>query len=118
MRRCDTGTKIQSWRLRRWRLRNGTSTLRPICPCDARKFGHSQLGRSGDEEMSDAFFERLFGDSEPTRLGSGWVSGISSVFFGMLGLGGVLCLHFPAVLTLPEARAHYPITIIRLLIQG
>ncbi len=24
--------------------------------------------------MSDAFFEKLFGDSEPTHLGSGWVS--------------------------------------------
>jgi sterol desaturase/sphingolipid hydroxylase (fatty acid hydroxylase superfamily) len=68
--------------------------------------------------MSDAFFEKLFGDSEPTHLGSGWVSGVSSVFLGMLGLGGALCLHFPALLTLPDARAHYPMTIIRLLIQG
>src|SRR5579863_6113003 len=68
--------------------------------------------------MSDAFFERLFGDTEPTALGSGWISGVAAVFFGMLGLGGVLCLHFPALLTLPDARAHYPLTIIRLLIQG
>ena len=68
--------------------------------------------------MSDAFFEKLFGDSEPTHLGSGWVSGVSSVFLGVLGLGGALCLHFPALLTLPDARAHYPMTIIRLLIQG
>src|SRR5450755_5088713 len=70
------------------------------------------------KDMSDAFFRTVFGDSEPTHFGSGWVSGVSSVFFGMLGLGGVLCLHFPALLTLPEARAHYPMTIIRLLIQG
>ena len=68
--------------------------------------------------MSDEFFEKVFGDSEPTHLGSGWVSGVSSVFFGILGFGGALCLHFPALLTLPDARAHYPITIIRLLIQG
>jgi len=68
--------------------------------------------------MSDAFFKKLFGDSEPTHLGSGWVSGVSSVFFGMLGLGGALCLHFPALLTLPDARAFYPIEIIRLVIQG
>jgi lathosterol oxidase len=68
--------------------------------------------------MSDAFFHRLFGDSEPTHLGSGWVSGVLSVFFGLLGLGGALCLHFPALLTLPEARAHYPMVVIRLLIQG
>ena len=68
--------------------------------------------------MSDAFFEKLFGDSEPGHLGSGWMSGTSSVFFGLLGFGGALCLHFPALLTLPDARAHYPMTIIRLLIQG
>src|SRR4051795_8725508 len=68
--------------------------------------------------MSDAFFEKLFGDSEPTHLGSGWVSGVMGVFFGLLGLGGALCLHFPALLTLPEARSHYPMVMIRLLIQG
>jgi len=68
--------------------------------------------------MSDAFFEKLFGDSEPTHFGSGWVSGVLSVFFGLLGLGGALCLHFPALLTLPDARSHYPMVIIRLLIQG
>ncbi len=68
--------------------------------------------------MSDAFFEKLFGDSEPTHVGSGWISGVTSVFFGILGLGGVLCLHFPALLTLPDARAHYPVAIIRYLIQG
>src|SRR5256885_6926084 len=70
------------------------------------------------EPMSDAFFKRVFGDSEPTHLGSGWVSGVLGVFFGLLGLGGALCLHFPALLTLPEARSHYPMVVIRLLIQG
>ncbi len=69
-------------------------------------------------EMSDAFFNKVFGDSEPTGLGSGWVSGVSSIFFGLLGFGGALCLHFPALLTLPDARAHYPMGIMRLLIQG
>src|SRR6185436_17123184 len=68
--------------------------------------------------MSDAFFEKVFGDSEPGHLGTGWMSGTSSVFFGLLGFGGALCLHFPALLTLPAARAHYPIAIMRLLIQG
>ena len=68
--------------------------------------------------MSDDFFRKLFGDSEPTQLGSGWVSGTASVFFGILGLGGVLTLHFPALLTLPEAREFYPIDIIRMIVQG
>src|SRR6476646_12052902 len=68
--------------------------------------------------MSDAFFKKVFGDSEPTNVGSGWISGVLGVFFGLLGFGGALCLHMPALLTLPDARAHYPIPIIRLLIQG
>ena len=68
--------------------------------------------------MSDEFFQKLFGDSEPTHMGTGWISGTSSVFFGMLGLGGVLTLHFPGLLTLPEARAVYPVDIIRIIIQA
>ncbi len=67
---------------------------------------------------ADDFFRKLFGDSEPTGLGSGWISGVSSIFLGMLGLGGALCLHYPALLTLPDARAHYPMGVIRFLIQG
>jgi len=68
--------------------------------------------------MSDAFFEKLFGDSEPRHLGTGWISGTASVFFSLLGFGGALCLHYPQLLTLPDARAVYPMAIIRLLIQG
>jgi sterol desaturase/sphingolipid hydroxylase (fatty acid hydroxylase superfamily) len=68
--------------------------------------------------VSDAFFEKIFGDSEPGHFGTGWISGVLSAFFGLLGLGGALCLHFPGLLTLPDARSHYPITIIRLIIQA
>jgi sterol desaturase/sphingolipid hydroxylase (fatty acid hydroxylase superfamily) len=68
--------------------------------------------------MSDEFFRKTFGDTEAVHLGSGWVSGISSVFLGLLGFGGALCLRFPELLTLPEARAHYPVDVMRLLIQG
>jgi len=68
--------------------------------------------------MSDEFFRKTFGDAEPTQLGSGWISGVSSVFLGLLGFGAALCLRFPQLLTLPEARSHYPMGIIRPLIQG
>ena len=68
--------------------------------------------------MSDAFFEKVFGDSESGGFGSGWMSGTASVFFGLLGFGGALCLHFPALLSLPDARPIYPMAIIRGLIQG
>jgi sterol desaturase/sphingolipid hydroxylase (fatty acid hydroxylase superfamily) len=68
--------------------------------------------------MSDDFWKRLFGDSQATHMGTGWVSGTASVFFGILALGGVITLHFPALLTLPEAREFYPVEIMRLLVQG
>jgi sterol desaturase/sphingolipid hydroxylase (fatty acid hydroxylase superfamily) len=40
-----------------------------------------------------------------------------SAFFGLLSFGGVLCLHFPQLLTSPELRPHYPMQTIRILIQ-
>ena len=38
--------------------------------------------------MSDAFFEKVFGGSEPGDFGAGWISGAASIFFGVLGFGG------------------------------
>lgn len=49
----------------------------------------------------------------PTHLGTGWISGIFSVVLGGIGLGAVFCFHFPALLTMPELRAHYPLPIVR-----
>jgi len=52
-----------------------------------------------------------------TRFGSGWISGVFSVAFGVLGFGAVLCLWFPALLTTPEARAIYPMDLVRFIIH-
>jgi sterol desaturase/sphingolipid hydroxylase (fatty acid hydroxylase superfamily) len=59
----------------------------------------------------------LFGDAESTGLGTGWWSGVLSVFLGSLSFGAVLCLHFPQLLTVPQFRSHYPMQAIRTLIQ-
>jgi sterol desaturase/sphingolipid hydroxylase (fatty acid hydroxylase superfamily) len=59
----------------------------------------------------------FFGDAESTGFGTGWWSGILSVFFGFLAFGGVLCLHFPQFLTSAEFRPLYSLHAIRLLIQ-
>ncbi|MGA8075321.1 MAG: hypothetical protein WB995_17735, partial [Candidatus Acidiferrales bacterium] len=40
-----------------------------------------------------------------------------SAFFGFLSFGAVLCLHFPQLLTSPELRPHYPMHVMRVLIQ-
>jgi sterol desaturase/sphingolipid hydroxylase (fatty acid hydroxylase superfamily) len=60
---------------------------------------------------------QFFGDADVTGFGSGWWSGILSAFFGFLSFGGVLCLHFPQLLSSPELRAHYPMHVMRGLIQ-
>ena len=52
-----------------------------------------------------------------TRFGCGFVSGASAVVLGALGFGAVLCLRFPALLTTPDARAVYPMDLVRFLIH-
>ena len=51
------------------------------------------------------------------RFGRGFVSGVFAVALSALGLGGVLCLRFPSWLTTPDARALYPLDLIRFLIH-
>ena len=43
-------------------------------------------------------------NSESTRFGSGWISGVLSVTLGAMGFAAVLCLLFPSLLTTPERR--------------
>jgi len=55
--------------------------------------------------------------SEPTRFGSGWISGTLSAVLGAIGLGAVFCFHFPDLLTVPELRGLYPLPYIRALLH-
>jgi sterol desaturase/sphingolipid hydroxylase (fatty acid hydroxylase superfamily) len=59
----------------------------------------------------------LLHTTQPTHFGQGWISGLASVFLGVLGLGAVFCFHFPSVLTMPELRALYPVPWIRALLH-
>ena len=68
--------------------------------------------------MLEQKINQFFDDGESTGFGTGWWSGILSVFFGFLAFGGVLCLHFPQFLTSAEFRPFYSLPAIRLLIQG
>ena len=68
--------------------------------------------------MLEQKIHETFGDSDPTGFGTGWWSGVLSAFFGLLALGAVVCLHFPQLLSSPELRSHYPMHLIRLLIQS
>src|SRR5260221_3219380 len=77
--------------------------------------------RIKERKLEDILIEQkineFFGDAESTGFGTGWWSGILSAFFGFLSFGGVLCLHFPQLLSSPELRAHYPMHAMRILIQ-
>lgn len=68
--------------------------------------------------MLEQKINEFFGDAESTGFGTGWWSGILSAFFGVLSFGGVLCLHFPQLLTSPELRPYYSVHAIRVLIQS
>ncbi len=54
---------------------------------------------------------------EPRTFGSGWIGGVLSIAFGMIGLGAVLCFHFPSILTVPELRGLYPLPYVRALLH-
>jgi lathosterol oxidase len=55
--------------------------------------------------------------SSSRAFGSGWLSGVLSVALGAIGLGAVICFHFPSLLTVPELRAWYPVPFVRALLH-
>lgn len=75
------------------------------------------MGSRGSR-MNEQQINAFFGDNEPKHFGSGWWSSVLAAFFGILALGGVLCLHFPQILSSPELRAYYPMPVIRMGIQA
>jgi hypothetical protein len=55
--------------------------------------------------------------TEPRQFGSGWISGVLSAALGLIGLGAVVCFHFPSILTVPELRSLYPLAYVRALLH-
>jgi lathosterol oxidase len=68
--------------------------------------------------MLEQRINEMFGDKDPSGFGTGWWSGVLSTFFGLLSLGAVVCLHFPQVLSSPDLRSYYPMSLMRLVIQA
>jgi sterol desaturase/sphingolipid hydroxylase (fatty acid hydroxylase superfamily) len=52
------------------------------------------------------------------KIGEGRISGAVSIAFGAIALGGVLCFHFPELLTTPEFRAQYDVEVLRGILLG
>jgi sterol desaturase/sphingolipid hydroxylase (fatty acid hydroxylase superfamily) len=65
----------------------------------------------------ERWLARTFADADHRRLGSGWISGIASIFLGALAVLAVLAFWFPGVLTSAGFRAAYPIPLFRALLE-
>ena len=61
--------------------------------------------------------EELDSPEDGRHVGSGWISGVLGLVLAIVGLGTVLCLRYPDLLTVAEARDVYPVWLIRLLLQ-
>jgi lathosterol oxidase len=72
----------------------------------------------GERPPLDRWFERTFSDSDPDHLGTGWASGVTSVFLGALALGGALVFSFPEALSTERFRPLYPVAALRALVEG
>jgi len=52
--------------------------------------------------------------AEHRRLGTGWLSGVAGLIGGVAGLLFVICLRYPAWLTIPQVREYYNLPLFRL----
>ncbi len=55
--------------------------------------------------------------TQPQKWGQGWISGTLSIALGGIGLGTVLCFHFPGQFTLPSLREQYPLVYVLVLLH-
>jgi sterol desaturase/sphingolipid hydroxylase (fatty acid hydroxylase superfamily) len=64
----------------------------------------------------EEWFSARFADDAPRTFGSGWISGVVSVVAGVVGVGAVLVLKYPAWLAWDGIRDFYPVPLMRSLI--
>jgi sterol desaturase/sphingolipid hydroxylase (fatty acid hydroxylase superfamily) len=62
--------------------------------------------------------EDLEAPAPERHFGTGWISGVIALTLSVIGLGTVLCLRYPDVLTVPEAREFYNVGLIRLALHA
>jgi sterol desaturase/sphingolipid hydroxylase (fatty acid hydroxylase superfamily) len=58
-----------------------------------------------------------FDTTEPMSVGYGFISGLMSALLGIAGLGAVLCLHYPQLLTHVDLRRFYSLDYVRPIIH-
>jgi sterol desaturase/sphingolipid hydroxylase (fatty acid hydroxylase superfamily) len=62
--------------------------------------------------------QELDAPSQLTHLGQGWISGVLALTLSLVALTGVLCLHYPEILTVPMMREHANVQMVHLLLQA
>ncbi len=65
----------------------------------------------------ERWLERRLGDAESIHFGSGWVSGVLSIFLGALCVLAVLCLRYPGLLVMADSRGLYPLPVMRAILE-
>ena len=76
------------------------------------------MTRAGDRASRlERWLARVFGDDEPTSVGSGWIAGTVSVFLGFVAVLGALAFWFPGLFTTAEFRGRYPVAALRALLE-
>lgn len=64
-----------------------------------------------------AIKDELESAPDDRRIGSGWISGTTSLLLALIGLGAVLCFRYPQLLTVADARKAYNVPLLRLLLH-
>lgn len=71
--------------------------------------------------MFDEFRRRLRSELESPELqrelGQGWLSGVAALVLSLAGLGAVLCLRYPDVLSVPQIRDAIDVTLFRVVLH-
>jgi sterol desaturase/sphingolipid hydroxylase (fatty acid hydroxylase superfamily) len=65
----------------------------------------------------DPLRQELEAPAPARRFGTGWISGVLALALAALGLAAVLCLRYPELLTVADARAYYNVGLIRLILH-
>jgi sterol desaturase/sphingolipid hydroxylase (fatty acid hydroxylase superfamily) len=58
--------------------------------------------------------QELESDAPDRHFGTGWISGVAALTLAVIGLGAVLCLRYPDLLTMADARQYYNVGLVRL----
>lgn len=69
-------------------------------------------------ELRKSLIQELEVSRPSTKAGTGWISGVLSLFLAIAGLAAVVCLHYPQLLTVPEIRSVIEVGLFRIVLHA